>query len=71
MDEATRILTYACIDYEIVGIPQSVEPSELVTEIFESMGALIVDHENVLRWLFRGSRKCSRSCRDCPMANST
>ena len=45
MDEATRILTYACIDYEIVGIPQSVEPSELVTEIFESMGALIVDHE--------------------------
>ena len=48
MDEATRILTYVCVDYEIVGIPQRAEPTELVTEIFEAKGALLVDHETSL-----------------------
>jgi len=48
MDQVTRNLTYVCVDYEIVGIPQSVEPTELVTEIFEAKGALIVDHETSL-----------------------
>jgi hypothetical protein len=45
MNQLTRNFTYVCVDYEIVGIPQSVEPTELVTEIFEAKGALIVDHE--------------------------
>jgi hypothetical protein len=48
MNQVTRNLTYVCVDYEIVGIPQSVEPTELVTEIFEAKGALIVDHETSL-----------------------
>jgi hypothetical protein len=48
MDQVTRNLTYVCVDYEIVGIPQSVEPTELVTEIFEAKGALIVSHESAV-----------------------
>ncbi len=39
------LATYVCVDYEIDGVPQGLEPKSLVENIFSDSGASLIDHQ--------------------------